>query len=74
MQWPEWISGQLSKVTRSVPILAARLPALVPATTPLKVDSIATAVALWYMDKRVPDAEWRKLEGGAKLEAVCFLF
>lgn len=33
-------------------------------------DSVAAAIALWYLDKRAPDAAWRTLDGGAKLEAV----
>lgn len=69
LQWPAWIEGQLSKVTRAIPILAQRtLPD--PEGEVLGLDGIAAAVALWYADLRAKDANWRELEGGAKLNEV----
>lgn len=56
-------------MTRAIPILARRqLPD--PEADVLGLDGIATAVSLWYLDKRAEDAKWRTLEGGDKLEKV----
>ncbi|GAA5823122.1 hypothetical protein JCM3770_005258 [Rhodotorula araucariae] len=70
--WQDWVTGQLSKVTRSIPVLAKRnLPD--PAADVLGLDGIAAAVALWYVDRRAADSNWRELEGGKELNAVHFL-
>lgn len=68
--WAPWYEGHLSKITRSIPVLAQRdLPD--PETVgPLRLDGIAAAVALWYIDMRAGEANWKTLEGGAKLAAV----
>ncbi|GAA5944741.1 hypothetical protein JCM3775_006484 [Rhodotorula graminis] len=67
--WQDWVTGQLSKVTRSVPVLARRrLPD--PAAEVLGLDGIAAAVALWYVDRRAADSNWRDLDGGKDLEQV----
>ncbi|TNY19395.1 hypothetical protein DMC30DRAFT_417939 [Rhodotorula diobovata] len=64
--WQDWVTGQLSKVTRSIPVLAKRqLPD--PAAEVLGLDGIAAAVALWYVDRRAADSNWRELEGGKEL-------
>ncbi|GAA5964041.1 hypothetical protein JCM21900_001257 [Sporobolomyces salmonicolor] len=61
--WQPWIDGQLSKIVRSIPILAKR-----PLPDPeAEVFGIAAALALWYMDKRAQDSNWRELEGGKQL-------
>ncbi|BGP39828.1 hypothetical protein JCM10449v2_003780 [Rhodotorula kratochvilovae] len=66
--WQDWVTGQLSKVTRSIPVLAKRqLPD--PAADVLGLDGIAAAIALWYVDRRAADSNWRELEGGKELEA-----
>ncbi|GAA5901448.1 hypothetical protein JCM6882_006280 [Rhodosporidiobolus microsporus] len=66
--WQDWIDGQLSKVTRSIPILAKRnLPD--PAADVFGLDGIAAAISLWYVDRRAADSNWRELDGGKELEA-----
>jgi hypothetical protein len=69
VQWPEWTTGQLSKIARSIPVLSSRISPI-PAKGPLGLDQVAIAVSCWYMDKRAPDTEWRTLEGGDKLDDV----
>ncbi|GAA6024149.1 hypothetical protein JCM11491_001014 [Sporobolomyces phaffii] len=67
--WPEWVSGQLSKITRSVPVLSRRVATRIdPRAEVLPLDGIAAAIALYYVDRRAPDANWRALEGGRELE------
>ncbi|GAA5835550.1 hypothetical protein JCM11251_002961 [Rhodosporidiobolus azoricus] len=69
LHWQDWIDGQPSKVTRSIPILAKRkLPD--PASEVFGLDGIAAAISLWYVDRRAADSNWRELEGGKELEAA----
>ncbi|KAI5474821.1 hypothetical protein MNV49_002375 [Pseudohyphozyma bogoriensis] len=67
LHYQPWITGQLSKITRAIPMLAAR-PLPDPAGSLLGLDGIAAAIALNYMDKRAADSEWRTLQGGEKLD------
>ncbi|GAA6002531.1 hypothetical protein JCM10207_001165 [Rhodosporidiobolus poonsookiae] len=65
--WQDWVDGQLSKVTRAIPVLAKRnLPD--PSAEVFGLDGIAAAISLWYVDRRAADSNWRELEGGKELE------
>lgn len=71
LQWTSWISGQMSKIHRLIPALQSRaLPD--PTVEILGIEGVAAAVALWYIDKRAPDSNWRSLQGGKELEEVSF--
>ena len=56
LRWPEWRAGQLDKAETSLAHLNAR-PALLEGR--LDIGAIAVGCALWYLDLRFPDFEWR---------------
>lgn len=56
LRWPDWRAGQLDKATTSIDHLEAE-PALLGG--PLTIRTIAVACALWYLDLRFPDFDWR---------------
>ncbi|GAA5996149.1 hypothetical protein JCM5350_004589 [Sporobolomyces pararoseus] len=66
--WKDWVDGQLSKITRAVPMLSKRVTRIDPAIDVLPLDGIAAAISLYYVDRRAPDSNWRQLEGGPKLD------
>ncbi|GAA5881968.1 hypothetical protein JCM16303_003487 [Sporobolomyces ruberrimus] len=67
--WKEWVEGQLSKITRSIPILSSRVTQIDPKTPAvLPLEGIAAAISLYYVDRRAPDSNWRELEGGKNLD------
>ncbi|GAA5856625.1 hypothetical protein JCM3766R1_003198, partial [Sporobolomyces carnicolor] len=66
--WDEWVRGQLSKITRAVPMLSQRVTSVDPECRVLPLDAIAAAVSLYYVDRRAPDSNWRRVEGGERLD------
>ncbi|MBB3177186.1 glutathione S-transferase [Variovorax sp. Sphag1AA] len=56
LRWADWRAGQLDKATTSLDHLEAE-PALLGG--PLDIGIIAVACALWYLDVRFPDFNWR---------------
>ncbi|KAK9896763.1 hypothetical protein P389DRAFT_172156 [Cystobasidium minutum MCA 4210] len=76
-QWKDWIEGQTRKMKRAVELLQARtdsssdlyqLPDPTDTSKALSLGGIAVASALWYLDFRYPEIDWRSGEG-AKLAA-----
>ncbi|GAA5959887.1 hypothetical protein JCM3765_000632 [Sporobolomyces pararoseus] len=66
--WKDWVDGQLSKITRAVPMLSERVTRIDPAIDVLPLDGIAAAISLYYVDRRAPDSNWRELKGGQQLD------
>jgi glutathione S-transferase len=56
LRWADWRAGQLDKATTSLDHLEAE-PALLGG--PLHIGLIAVACALWYLDLRFSDFNWR---------------
>lgn len=53
--WDDWVEGHMSKIKRSIPVLADRdLPD--PNSPILRLDGISAAIALYYIDRRAKDA------------------
>ncbi|GAA5909936.1 glutathione S-transferase family protein [Sporobolomyces salmoneus] len=66
--WDDWTSGQLSKITRAIPMLSKRVTGIDPSIAVLPLHGIAAAISLYYVDRRAADSNWRELEGGQKLD------
>jgi glutathione S-transferase len=56
LRWPEWRAGQLDKAETSLAHLNAR-PTLLEGR--VDIGAIAVGCALWYLDLRFPEFEWR---------------
>ncbi|CAE6458279.1 unnamed protein product [Rhizoctonia solani] len=59
----QWIVGQKNKVRRGVEALAA-----LPAPEFPSAKAVALACALWYLNRRLPDFNWKGVQGGDKLD------
>jgi glutathione S-transferase len=57
LRWPEWRAAQLDKARTSLARLDAR-PALLEGR--VDIGAIAVGCALWYLDLRFPEFEWRE--------------
>ncbi len=63
-RWPVWVERQTGKITRTLDLLEREVEALGGALT---IGSVTVAIALDYVDYRVPDLGWR--DGHPKLAA-----
>ena len=64
LRWPAWIERQSGKVNRTLDLLESEAAAL---EGPLDIGKLALAIALDYVDFRVPELAWR--EGRDALES-----
>ncbi|KAH7345608.1 glutathione S-transferase protein [Rhizoctonia solani] len=55
----QWIAGQMNKVRRGVEALGALPPPEFPSAK-----AVALACVLWYLNRRLPDFNWREVQGG----------
>ncbi len=56
LRWQAWVDGQLAKIGSALKVMEADVP---NAETP-DIGDIATACALFYLDFRFPDLNWRE--------------
>ncbi|CAE6438271.1 unnamed protein product [Rhizoctonia solani] len=59
----QWIAGQMNKVRRGIEALSELPPPEFPSAK-----AVALACVLWYLNRRLPDFNWREVQGG-KLDA-----
>ncbi|CCO29520.1 glutathione S-transferase [Rhizoctonia solani AG-1 IB] len=59
----QWIAGQRNKVRRGVEALGA-----LPEPEFPSAKAVGLACALWYLNRRLPDFNWRDTQGGKKLD------
>lgn len=55
LRWQGWIDGQLAKIGSALNVMAADMPN----ADPPDIGDIATACALFYLDFRYPQIDWR---------------
>ncbi|CAE6436953.1 unnamed protein product [Rhizoctonia solani] len=55
----QWIAGQTNKVRRGIEALAALPPPEFPSAK-----AVVLAVVLWYLNRRLPDFNWKEVQGG----------
>ena len=60
LRWQSWIDGQIAKIDASLNAMAADTP---NAETP-DIGDLATACALFYLDFRYPQIDWRQRHPG----------
>jgi glutathione S-transferase len=56
MRWPEWRAGQLDKVETALTYLEANIAVV---TDRVDIGSLTIGCALWYLDLRFDDLDWR---------------
>jgi glutathione S-transferase len=54
LHWPEWLAAQMGKVRSGIAALASDLPEPAP-----RLDAIATACTLGWLEFRMPEFAWR---------------
>ena len=57
LRWPEWRAGQLDKAETSLRHLDARPELIAPGR--VDIGTLTVACALWYLDLRFSDFDWR---------------
>jgi len=57
LHWPEWMDAQVAKIERGLQQMEKNVPTL---GDQLKVDAIAFACTLGWLEFRMPDIKWRE--------------